>query len=47
MLIAIKFSLLMNCHFYYRYNALVEEVKERSDSSSSSDDDDDDGCSIM
>merc|ERR1712001_375997 len=30
-----------------QYNALVEEVKERSDSSSSSDDDDDDGCSIM
>merc|ERR1711997_465528 len=29
------------------YNALVEEVKDRSDSSSSSDDDDDDTCCIM
>merc|ERR1712001_95810 len=30
-----------------QYNALVEEVKERSDSSSSSDSDDDDTCCIM
>merc|ERR1719270_347682 len=29
------------------YNALVEEVKDRSDSSSSSDEDDDDTCCIM